>query len=66
LLEHGDLSAVRWLVKTYPKRKIARVVKSSRQISRKTANFWRLRLGLAASEVFVLNRRPVLSSDPFE
>lgn len=65
LLEHGDLAAIRWLLRTYSKRQIARVVRQSRQLSRKTANFWRLRLGIAPSQVVALNRRRVLPSDPF-
>lgn len=65
LLEHGDLAAVRWVLATYTKRKIATVVKQSRQLSRKTANFWRLRLGITESEVYALHRPYLLSPEPF-
>ncbi|MGH7773054.1 MAG: DUF6922 domain-containing protein, partial [Candidatus Binatia bacterium] len=60
LLEHGDLAAIRWLLMAYTKQEIAKVVKQSRQLSRKTANFWRLRLAIAESEVYALNRSYLL------
>lgn len=65
LLEHGDLNAVRWALKVYSKEDIAKVVKQSRQLSRKTANFWRLRLAIAKSEVYALNRSYLLTPQPF-
>ena len=65
LLEHGDLAAVRWLLMVYTKKEIAKVVRQSRQLSRKTANFWRLRLAIAKSEVYALNRSYLLSPEPF-
>jgi hypothetical protein len=65
LLEHGDLSAIRWLLKTYSERQIVRVVKRSRQLSRKTANFWRLRLAIPKAEVLVLRRPRSRLSAPF-
>jgi hypothetical protein len=65
LLEHGDIGAIRWLLKTYGKKEIANVVKRSRQLSRKTANFWRLRLAISKTEVYALNRSYVLSPEPF-
>jgi hypothetical protein len=65
LLEHGDLAAIRWMLRAYRKPDIARVVKQSRQLSRKTANFWRLRLAISKSEVYALNRSYLLSPEPF-
>jgi len=65
LLEHGDLAAIRWLLTTYTERQIASVVKQSRQLSRKTANFWRLRLALPETEVYALNRPYLLPPEPF-
>lgn len=65
LLEHGDLEAIRWLLANYTEPEIASVVKQSRQLSRKTANFWRLRLGIPESEVYALNRAYLLSPEPF-
>ena len=65
VLEHGDLVAIRWLIKTYRKEDIVNVVKSSRQLSRKTANFWRLRLGIPPSAVYALKRTYSISPEPF-
>jgi hypothetical protein len=65
LLEHGDLAAIRWLLTTYTERQIAGVVKQSRQLSRKTANFWRLRLGIPESDVLALSRSYLLTPEPF-
>jgi hypothetical protein len=65
LLEHGDLGAIRWLLSVYSERHIARVVRQSRQLSRKTANFWRLRFGIPQSEICALSRRARPTPDPF-
>ena len=65
LLEHGDLAAIRWVLKAYRKQEIAKVVRQSRQLSRKTANFWRLRLAIPKTEVYALNRSYLLSPEPF-
>ena len=65
LLEHGDLVAIRWLLRTYTRKEIAEVVKQSRQLSRKSANFWRLHLAIPKSEVYALNRQYLLSPEPF-
>jgi hypothetical protein len=65
LLEHGDLVAIQWLIKAYRKEEIINVVKQSRQLSRKTANFWRLRLAIPKSAVYALKRPYVISPEPF-
>ena len=65
LLEHGDLVAIQWLLRTYTRKEIAEVVKQSRQLSRKSANFWRLQLAIPKSEVYALNRLYLLSPEPF-
>jgi hypothetical protein len=65
LLEHGDLVAIQWLIKAYRKEEIIDVVKQSRQLSRKTANFWRLRLAIPKSAVYALKRPYLMSPEPF-
>lgn len=65
LLEHGDLAAIQWLLRTYTKKEIAEVVRQSRQLSRKSANFWRLQLAIPKAEVYALNRPYLLSPEPF-
>jgi hypothetical protein len=53
------------VLKAYRKQEIVKVVRQSRQLSRKTANFWRLRLAIPKPEVHALNRSYVLSPEPF-
>ena len=65
LLEHGDLGAIQWVMKFYRKEDIANVVKQSRQLSRKTANFWRLRLAIPKKAVYALKLPYVVSPEPF-
>ena len=65
LLEHGDMGAVQWIIKAYRKAEIIKVVKHSRQLSRRTANFWRLRLAISKSAVYALKRPFVIAPEPF-
>jgi hypothetical protein len=65
LLEHGDLVAIQWVIKAYRKEEIIKVVKQSRHLSRKTANFWRLRLAIPKSAVYALKRAYFISPEPF-
>lgn len=44
LLEFGDVKAARWLFENYTRDDIAAVLESSRSLSLKSRNFWRLRL----------------------
>lgn len=60
VLEYGDDAAIRWLRQTYTTRDIADVVKASRALSRKTANFWRLVLGFPVEDVRALTGRDPL------
>jgi len=48
LLEFGDEKAVRWLFEQYPRDDVAAVLESSRSLSNKSRNFWRLRLAGSA------------------
>jgi|SRR3989344_2322776 len=52
LLEFGDEQAIRWVIKNYSKQKIIDVIKTSRVISFKTANFW--------SQIFNIKRSEIL------
>lgn len=56
LLEHGNDQAIRWVFKHYPQEKIIEVIKSSRSISRKTANFWKNFFHLREEEIFCLTK----------
>lgn len=57
VLEYGDLPQVRWMLKAYPRPKIKEVVKQSRQLSLKSANFWADYYQLPKNQIRCLNRR---------
>lgn len=44
ILEFGDEKAARWLFEAYTRDDIAAILESSRSLSVKSRNFWRLRL----------------------
>jgi hypothetical protein len=46
LLELGDLPAVRWMLATFSPPEIVDVLKTSRRLSRLSANFWALYFGV--------------------
>ncbi|MBT9143539.1 MAG: hypothetical protein DDT29_01947 [Dehalococcoidia bacterium] len=54
LLEHGDDEAVRWIFRRYERADILEVVRSSRRLSRKTANFWKNYFRLREEDVLCL------------
>ena len=60
LLNLGDLEAVKWVWDTYGRRKITDVVKTGRQITPKTANFFIKLLALKPKEVFCFRRESQL------
>lgn len=55
VLEYGNLPAVRWLEKTFPPERIAQVVRHSRALSLRSANFWARMLGIPLEEVRCLS-----------
>lgn len=56
LLQFGDLAAVKWGLNQFGKDKLIEVVKTSRQINRKTANFFINIYNLKPEEVLCFNR----------
>jgi hypothetical protein len=46
VLDRGNLSDIRWLLKTYGKDEIKKVVMETRDLARPTGNFWADILGL--------------------
>jgi hypothetical protein len=44
ILEFGDEKAVRWLFEAYTRDDVAAILGSSRSLSMKSRNFWRIRL----------------------
>ncbi|RQD76759.1 MAG: hypothetical protein D5R97_04035 [Candidatus Syntrophonatronum acetioxidans] len=55
LLETGDDPSIKWLLNYYPREKFIKVVKYSRKLSPKTANFWCNYLNLEKEEVRCLS-----------
>ena len=51
ILEYGNTPQVHWMFKTYSKEEIIEVVKKSRQLSPKSANFWSLYYKIPKEEV---------------
>ena len=56
ILEYGDLKQVHWMLKFYQGEKIKAIVKTSRQLSLKSANFWAMYFNIPRSEVKCLTK----------
>lgn len=56
ILEYGRPDAVQWVIKTFDTNLIKQTVKKSREISRKTAEFWRNYFGLRKNEILCLKK----------
>lgn len=56
LLERGDEEALRWMFQTYPKSIVKDVLKKTRALSPKSANYWALVLGIPQMEVLCLQK----------
>ncbi|MBI2032848.1 MAG: hypothetical protein HYT10_00040 [Candidatus Levybacteria bacterium] len=56
VLDRGNLSDIRWLIKTYGKDDIKKVVMDTRDLARSTANFWADILGLDKNKVPCLQK----------
>jgi len=56
LLEYGDLPSVRWMERRFSREEIVEVLKSSRALSRKSANFWLGILNAPREEVRCMSR----------
>lgn len=56
VLDRGNLSDIRWLLKTYGKGKIKKVVMGTRDLARPTGNFWADILGIDKREVPCLQK----------
>jgi hypothetical protein len=56
ILRFGMLSDIKWLLSFYNEQEIIGVVKTSKSIDKKTANFWAIHYGIDKDEVLCLNR----------
>lgn len=55
LLEYGDSEAVRWVFEHFDQSQLVEVVKSSRNLSRKTASMWQNYFNLPKEEIRCMN-----------
>ncbi len=55
-LDRGNLHDIRWLIKTYEKETIKKVVMTTRDLARPTGNFWADMLNLDKSQVRCLQK----------
>lgn len=56
ILEYGDARAIRWMLKSADKKKIEKIVEESRQLSRKSANFWSLFFNISREKIRCLQK----------
>ena len=56
VLDRGNLSDIRWLIKTYGKDAVKKVVMSTRDLARPTGNFWADILNLDKGKVPCLQK----------
>ncbi len=51
IMVYGNENDVRWMLATFSKEQLIEVVKKSRNLDRKTANFWALWFGIDKEEI---------------
>jgi hypothetical protein len=62
VLEFGDQKAIAWLKETFSEAQIVEVVRTERQLTRKSANFWALVYNIPRQDVAALQpERPSLT-----
>ena len=54
IIKYGNEKDVKWMLETYSLKEIGEVVKKSKNIDRKSANYWALRLNIPREEVYCL------------
>ena len=55
LLEYGDVESVRWMLRIYSRRRITRVLKTTRMLTPKAANFWAMYFEIPKRQIPCLN-----------
>ncbi|NWG29840.1 MAG: hypothetical protein HXY48_15095 [Ignavibacteriaceae bacterium] len=51
ILEYGDENAFAWLKANFSENQIARVIKTNKQLSKKSSNFWAIVYKIPANEI---------------
>jgi len=57
ILEDGNDDEVRWVWKIFSKKEIIKALKTSRNLTKKSANFWALILRVPKKGVLCLNKK---------
>lgn len=57
LLEMGDEKSTNWLFSVYDKKAIREILKKSKKITPKSANYWALILEISPTEILCLKKR---------
>ena len=66
ILEYGGPDAVSWMMHTYDRSQIKETLKKNREISRKSAEFWRIFYGLRKDEIACLKKSyPKKQNEPW-
>lgn len=65
VLEEGPPAAIRWVRRRYGDAIVGEVVRKSRRIGRRTANYWGLFLEIPRAEIACLNRPSTAAPWPF-
>ena len=56
ILELGDRKAVEWMKNNFSKEEVKKVIYSSKNLSRKSANFWQLIFNLDKNKILCLKK----------
>jgi len=67
IIQYGWIRHVNWMLKKFRKPEIVATVKRSKNIDKKTANFWSIHFKIPKSEIINYKNLPVLENtyDPF-
>lgn len=65
ILEYGDDEAIGWLCRTFSRQRLAQVVRQSRALSPKTANFWGLILSIPRDQMRCFSTPSLLQHGSF-
>lgn len=57
ILEYGDTEAVQWMLKAYQKNIIIDVLKTSRALSLKSANYWAIIFNTPKSQILCFSKQ---------
>lgn len=64
ILEYGDKRALKWMRKNFEQVQIKNVLRTSRNLFLKSANFWQLIFGLDKDEILCLKESSQRKQDP--